>query len=247
MCWGEQGDPSNFLLWDVQAGLERSKTALGVTHESGGVEAIAWSPNSRLLAIGAGSLLMIWDATTIGNGSTKTSQPGELLEWSPDKKYRINWDRSSANRRISIRNAKSTDEVVLETGIADNEVISWEPTGERVAISFENAVGVWDVTTGQRLLSLNGHTDSVWGVRWSPDGKQLASSANDGTVKIWDGVTGKKLKTLFGHDNNHYVSGVTWSPDGEHLTAGGWDRTVRVWNTVSGKELLVLRGHSGGV
>ena len=97
------------------------------------------------------------------------------------------------------------------------------------------------------MLSLNGHTDNVWGVRWSPDGKQLASSAYDGTLKIWDGVNGDKRKTFLGHSSFHYVSGVTWSPDGAHIAAGGWDRTVRVWNTASGNELLVLRGHTGGV
>ncbi|MBG1268163.1 nSTAND1 domain-containing NTPase, partial [Nostoc sp. WHI] len=46
--------------------------------------------------------------------------------------------------------------------------------------------------------TLEGHSNSVWGVRFSPDGQTLASGSDDKTIKLWDVSTGKAIKTLTG-------------------------------------------------
>ena len=43
----------------------------------------------------------------------------------------------------------------------------------------------WDATSGQELLTLRGHDSKVLSVAWSPDGKRLASSGEDGIVQIY--------------------------------------------------------------
>jgi WD40 repeat protein len=55
---------------------------------------------------------------------------------------------------------------------------------------------LWDVCTGQLLKTLQGHTNQVWAVAFSPDGQTLASGSSDETIKIWDIETGKCLQTL---------------------------------------------------
>src|SRR5262249_9794745 len=65
--------------------------------------------------------------------------------------------------------------------VSGNEVSGW--------------VKVWDVATRRPLFAVKGHARAVQEVVWSPDGKALASAAEDGTIKVWDGA-GKELQAL---------------------------------------------------
>lgn len=75
---------------------------------------------------------------------------------------------------------------------------------------------------------LEGHTDSVYSIRYSPDGKTLASGSLDKTVRIWDIKSGECLHVLKGHsDAVHYVC---YSPDGKTLSSSSADKTVILWD-----------------
>ena len=104
---------------------------------------------------------------------------------------------------------------------------------------------IWDANSGQRLKTLEGHSNSVWSVCWSPDGKYLASGSRDNTVIIWDANSGQRLKTLKGHYWD--VRSVGWSPDGKYLASGSYDLTIKIWDANSGQKLKTLEGHSENV
>ena len=81
--------------------------------------------------------------------------------------------------------------------------------------------------------TLTGHTDGLDGVAFAPDGKTLATTSDDQTVRIWDAVTGRTLRLLTGHTAR--VVGVGYAPDGKTLATASWDHTARIWDVATSR------------
>ena len=90
--------------------------------------------------------------------------------------------------------------------------------------SSDETVRIWDAEAGSAVgRPLEGHTDYVQSIVYSPDGRYIISGSDDKTIQIWDAGTGSATsKPLEGHAIP--VSSVAHSPDGQRPDSEGWVR-----------------------
>jgi WD40 repeat protein len=76
------------------------------------------------------------------------------------------------------------------------------PMGSTSSLDLDDkTIRIWDAETGAAVgKPLEGHTDCVWSVAYSPDGQHIISGSDDKTIRIWDAETGAAVgKPLEGH------------------------------------------------
>jgi WD40 repeat protein len=82
---------------------------------------------------------------------------------------------------------------------------------------------------------LEGHTDRIGRLEFSPDGRWLLSCGMDATIRLWDLHTGQEVRRFEGHEER--VDCIDFSADGRRFLSASWDWTIRLWDVETGKEL----------
>ncbi|KAH7884730.1 ribosome biogenesis protein Sqt1 [Phlebopus sp. FC_14] len=129
--------------------------------------------------------------------------------------------------------------------------VSCHPTEPLAASGGADDLGyIWDITDGEVIVKLTGHTDSVSCTAFSTDGELIATGGMDGKVRVWRRVGRENyriwefLTELQGPDE---VMWLRWHPKGNVLLVGSNDSTVWLWQLPSGNTMQVLAGHTGPV
>jgi len=86
---------------------------------------------------------------------------------------------------------------------------------------------LWDVNTSREIRQFVGHEREVCNVAFAPDGRQVISSAPDGSVRWWDIATGKELRR-FQADPSDTARCLAFSADGRRVLVGYSKGTLRV-------------------
>jgi RNA polymerase sigma factor (sigma-70 family) len=257
--FGDAEHDRSVIAWDIATGREVRRYT---TDRHGRIEAVAVSPDGRLVAGGYynGSVALqndnngvfcVWDAATgkkllqvlagrEGVGAIAFAHDSKSLftaERKEDQPIRC-WDVTTGQELRQFPGYK--------VGV-DRLAVS--PDGKLLASAGTDQEGYTivfvDLDSGKEVRRYSAHDQWIRGLAFAPDNRMLASVSYDSTVRLWDATTGQRLQELRGH--REWVYSVAFAPDGKTLATGGRDRTVRLWDVKSGREQVRIEGFSNSV
>ncbi|MEU3612092.1 helix-turn-helix domain-containing protein [Streptomyces sp. NPDC006872] len=206
-----------------------------------GVNALAYSPDSRLMAIGTLEL-QLWDLARhqpVG----RAWSPGadafvQSLAFSPRGRTLAVGYSDAMVRLFSYTLTGDLTPLGPAFRVAKSgtvESLAFNRSGTMLASGADDStVRLFDTSRPARvkaLRTLAGATDAVLSVSFTPDGRHIAAGSIDRVVRVW-ATAGKDTRPLVSLGGpTGYVWSVAFSPDGRLLAAGSADRTVRMWDT----------------
>lgn len=218
-------------LWQLETGKQLRTLGRWFSGHSNIVYTVAFSPDGKLLASGSwDESIKVWQVATGKEICTLTSHGGWInsVAFSPISPNFSDQQQETHVGRLPISSQPSLGlEWILASGSADS------------------TIKLWQVNIGREICTFTGHSDSVWSVAFSRDGKLLASGSADSTIKLWQVNTGREIRTFTGH--SFFVHSVAFSPNGQLLASSSADRTIKLWQATTGEEIHTFIGHSEAV
>ncbi len=205
-------------VWDVETCQELQR----FTGHTDRLWNIAVSSDGRFIASAShDGTLRVWDLALSADGTptveaTQAGVANVLLDVSPQ-----------AVRSVTF----SPDVNLLAVGLAKGR--SSQP---------DYGVRLINLTTGQEVRRLVGHSEVVSSLVFSPDGQYLFSGGNDGSLVLWDVAGGVELWRFVGHASS--VTALAFHPDGRLAASGSSDASVILWDTITGEALCCYTGHA---
>jgi WD40 repeat protein len=205
-----------------------------------GVQALAFSPDSRLLGVGApDKTVRVWDVESGHELWSGLRHRGEVLGvcFSPDGKLLASAGTDGVLRVWDVADGK--ERLALPQTVIRPRWVGFSPDGRSLLAMGLRGLQNWDSTTGADGPFLQARRASgAWAMRRDGRRSAIESMAD---IRVGDAGTSDPPVVLRGHTG--LVTCLAFSPDGSRLASGSEDRTIKLWDPATGSEVLTLKGH----
>lgn len=234
-------------VWDSSSRL-CSMTMSGHTNS---VSCIKWSGNNIIYSGSHDKTIKAWEMTGSGAGKCIQTLKSHAhwvnhLSLSTDHVIRKGGFDQESDRKST--KTQSPQELRKKALIEYEKVakLGGSINERMVTASDDFTMYLWEpLKSSKPICRMTGHQKLVNHVSFSPDGRYIASSSFDNSIKIWDGVRGTFVGTLRGHVASVYQT--AWSSDNRLLVSCSKDTTLKVWDIRTKKLTVDLPGHSDEV
>ncbi|HSA01838.1 MAG TPA: protein kinase, partial [Candidatus Paceibacterota bacterium] len=201
------------------------------------VKALKFSPDgTRLANLNHGGDIQVrdvlrWDILSHVKGPQGLDEHCGDLDFSPEGKRLVVGHGDGTLWVIALE--PGTPHLSLAAHSEMITAVAWSPKAPLLASGSGYSSGpilLWDVDSGRRIGSLEGHTAWICQLIFSADGRHLYSASADQTIRIWDVEEQRCLTTLYG--NSDEVYGLALSPDGATLASGSKDGLIAFWSAL---------------
>lgn len=189
-----------------------------------------------------------WDIRAPGcQRSFECLAPVNTIALHPNETELISGDQSGSLRVWDLRANACSRELVPEGEQAIRSV-SITPDGRKVcAANNPGRCYIWrlpdgSATTFEPLHKLQAHDTYVLKCLFSPDGKLLATTSADHTIRLWRARDIQRVKTLSGHQR--WVWDCAFSADSAYLVSASSDQTAKLWDLALGETIRNYTSHN---
>jgi len=236
--WNKKGDmllsgsvDKKIIVWDAKAGEVKQ---VFDHHEAAALD-VDWRNNNSFATCSTDMMIYVCRVGEATPLKTFSGHKNEVnaIKWDPSGTWLASCSDDNTAKIWSIKG----DGCVHDLREHKKEVytIRWSPTGPNspnphlplllATASFDTTVKLWDVEQGRCVHTLRGHTESVYSVAFSPNGRYLATGSFDKSIFVWSVADGSLVRTCQGEAG---IYDVSWNEAGDKVAACFANRTVCV-------------------